>query len=65
MLQQDSDRKSDRKFTTSAALDTSIAQTNDPEEGARLVRAFLKVADPSVRLAIVHMIEQMASELSA
>ena len=65
MLQQDSDGKSDRKFIASAALDTSIAQTNDPEEGARLVRAFLKIADPSVRLAIVHMIEQMASELSA
>ena len=59
MLKQDAGRKAGRKFATSSALRMSRSQTNDPQQGARLVRAFLGIADPRVRLAIVQMIEKM------
>jgi hypothetical protein len=36
-------------------------QSSDPLEGARLVRAFLRIADPEIRLAIVNMVEKMGS----
>ncbi|MGC2782386.1 MAG: hypothetical protein WA397_00810 [Roseiarcus sp.] len=39
----------------------SLSQTHDPQEGARLVRAFLRIADPGVRSAIVQMVEKMGS----
>jgi len=32
----------------------------DPQEGARLIRAFLRIADPKVRLAIIEMVERQS-----
>jgi hypothetical protein len=42
----------------------NLSQTNDPQEGALLVRAFLRITDPGVRSAIVHMVETMDSASS-
>ena len=58
-LEQDAGRKAHRKFGAPHALGTDLSQTNDPRQGARLVRAFLRITDPRVRLAIVHMVEKM------
>jgi hypothetical protein len=38
-------------------------QINDPKQGARLVRAFLRITDPMVRLAIVHVVEKIGQLL--
>jgi hypothetical protein len=59
MLQQDSEPKAHRKFVASPGLEGSLP--HDPQEGARLVRAFLRITDPGVRSAIVHMVETMGS----
>jgi hypothetical protein len=61
MLEQDAGRKADREFAAPSALETGLLQMNDPQLGARLVRAFLRIADPRVRLAIVDMVEKMES----
>ena len=60
MLEQDAGRKAHPKFAAPSALETGLSQ-NDPQLGARLVRAFLRIADPRVRLAIVDMVEKMES----
>jgi hypothetical protein len=62
MLQQDSVQKEHRRFAAPPAPKMSLAQSNDPIEGARLVRAFLRINDPKVRSAILHMVEHLASE---
>jgi hypothetical protein len=59
MSEQDGGPKASCKFAASSALEMSLSQTNDPQQGARLVRAFLRIIDPRVRLAIVQMIEKM------
>jgi hypothetical protein len=59
MLEQVSGRKAHREFVASAALEFSLSQATDPQEGARLVRAFLRIADPRLRSAIVDMVENM------
>jgi hypothetical protein len=59
MLEQDAGRKAAREFAASSELGTGLSQTNDPRHGARLVRAFLRITDPRVRLAIVQMVEKM------
>ena len=61
MLEEDSERQAHRKFAVSSALEISLTQTHDPQEGARLVRAFLRIADPGVRSAIIQMVEKMGS----
>ena len=61
MLEQDSEPKAHCKSAASSALEMSLSQTHDPQEGARLVRAFLRITDPGVRSAIVHMVEKMGS----
>jgi hypothetical protein len=61
MLEQDSGRKAQHRFAVSSAFETNLSQTNDPQEGARLVRTFLRIADGEVRSAIVHMVEKMGS----
>lgn len=58
MLEQDAGRKAHRKSAAPSALGMG-SQTHDPQLGARLVRAFLRIADPRVRLAIVDMVEKM------
>ena len=61
MLEQDAGRKPNREFAASSALEMRRSQTNDPQQGARLVRAFLQITDPRVRLAIVQMVEKVGS----
>ena len=53
MLEKDAGRTAHRKFAASSAIETGLSQVNDPKQGARLVRAFLRIANPAVRLAIV------------
>ena len=48
----------------SSPFEMNLSQTNDPQEGARLVRAFLRITDPGVRSAIVRMVETMGSASS-
>jgi hypothetical protein len=50
-----------RDYDGPAGIELSLAQNNDPQEGARLVRAFLRIADPETRAAILRMIETMGS----
>ncbi len=47
--------------SASFAIETDLSQVNDPKQGARLVRAFLGIADPRIRLAIVQMVERLGS----
>jgi hypothetical protein len=61
MLEQDASRKADRRFAAPSAIEAGCLEANDPLQGARLVRAFLRIADPRVRLAIVDMVEKMQS----
>ena len=61
MLDQDVGRKVHRTFAASSAIETDFSQINDPQEGARLVRAFLQIIDPRVRLAIVRMVENVSA----
>jgi hypothetical protein len=61
MSEQDAGRKAYRKFAVSSAIETGLSQIDDPKQGARLVRAFLRIANPAVRLAIVQMVEKVGS----
>ena len=58
MLEQDAGRK-DRHEFSSLMLETGVSQTNDPQQGARLIRAFLRITDPDIRLAIVRVVEKI------
>jgi hypothetical protein len=55
----DAGRKAHRTFAASSEIETGLSQINDPKQGARLVRAFLRITDPTVRLAIVQMVEKV------
>jgi hypothetical protein len=33
-----------------------------PEEGLRLIRAFIRIADPAARLALIQIAEKLATE---
>ena len=46
MVEQDAGRRAHRKFAASSAIETGLSQINDPKQGARLVRAFLRITDP-------------------
>jgi len=61
MLAEDAGRNAHRKFDASSTIETGLAQINDPKLGARLVRAFLRITDPRLRLAIVQMVEKAGS----
>ncbi len=65
MLEQDAGRKASREFAVPSALEMSRSHTNDPQQGARLVRAFLQITDLRVRLAIVQMVEKVGSAAAA
>lgn len=60
-LEQDAGQKAHRKSSASYTLETDLSQADDPQQGARLVRAFLRITDPRVRVAIIHMVEKMES----
>lgn len=34
-----------------------------PEEGARLLRAFIRITDPRLRRAVIHLVEEMGPNL--
>ena len=57
-MEQDAGRK-DRHEFSSLMLETGVSQTNDPQQGARLIRAFLRITDPDIRLAIVRVVEKI------
>jgi hypothetical protein len=61
MSAEDGGRKAHRKFDVFSEIETGLSQINDPKQGARLVRAFLRITDPVVRLAIVQMVEKVGS----
>jgi len=61
MSVRDAGRKVHRRFGASAEIETGLSQLDDPQQGARLVRAFLRITDPTVRLAIVDMVEKVGS----
>jgi hypothetical protein len=61
MLARDVSGKAHRKFAASSAIEAGLSQINDPKQGARLIRAFLRITDPRVRLAIVQMVEKVGS----
>jgi hypothetical protein len=65
MLEQDAGRKASRKFAGSSAIETGLSQINDPKEGARLIQAFLRITDPAIRLAMIHMVEKVGSAAAA
>jgi len=65
MLEQDAGRKASRKFAASSEIETGLSQINDPKEGARLIGAFLRITDPAIRRAIIHMIEKVGSAAPA
>jgi hypothetical protein len=62
MLEQNAGRIAHRKFAAGFPHETGLSQTNDPQQGARLVRAFLRITDPRVRSAVVQMVENMVCE---
>jgi hypothetical protein len=44
-------------------VDAPIEISASPEEGVRLVRAFLRIKQPELRAAIIKLATQMADEL--
>jgi len=60
-VEQDAGQKLHRKFGAPSTLETGLPRANDPHQGARLIRAFLRITDPRVRLAIVNLVEKMES----
>src|ERR1700730_14963265 len=65
MSEQDAGRNASRHFAASYALEVSRSQTKEPQQGGRLVRAFLRITDSRVRLAIVQMVEKVGSAAAA
>jgi hypothetical protein len=64
MLEQDSGREAPCTFAASFEIETGLSRINDPEEGARLIRAFLRIIDPAIRMEIVEMVENIGSALA-
>jgi hypothetical protein len=61
MLARDVSGKAHRKLAASSAIEVGLSQINDPKQGARLIRAFLRITAPRVRLAIAQMVEKVGS----
>jgi hypothetical protein len=59
MVEKDAGRSAHRESAASSTIETGLWQINDPKQGARLVRAFLRITDPTLRLAIVQMVEKV------
>jgi hypothetical protein len=59
MLARDVSRKAHRSLAASSGIETGLSQINDPKQGAQLIRAFLRITDPRVRLAIVQMVQKI------
>ena len=68
MLDRDAGRKAHRTFAASSEIETGLSQINDPKQGARLVVLEgipLRITDPTIRLAIVQMVEKVGSAAPA
>jgi hypothetical protein len=61
MLEHDAGRKAHCTFVGPSEIETGLSQINDPAQGARLVRAFLRITDPMLRLAIVRLVENVGA----
>jgi hypothetical protein len=61
MWDQNAGRRVYREFSAASAIKTDASQSHDPQQGARLVRAFLGISDPRIRVAIVQMVERLGS----
>ena len=61
MFEQAAGRKAHHTFAATSEIETGLSQIHDPKQGARLVRAFLRITDPSLRLAIVQMVESIGA----
>jgi hypothetical protein len=62
MSEKNAARIDHRRFDAGSRHEPDLSQTNDPQQGARLVRAFLRITDPRVRAAVVKMVENMVGE---
>jgi hypothetical protein len=65
VLEQHRVQEAHRRFAATSEIDAAFSKTNDPQQGARLVRAFLRISDPRVRMAIVQMVEKMGHTSTA
>ena len=65
MLEQDSGREAPCTFAGSSEIETNFSRINDPKDGARLIRAFLRITDPAICLAIIHMVAKVGSAAPA
>ena len=59
-MEPDAGQKAHCKIECALRARNGLSQADDPQQGARLVRAFLRITDPRVRLAIIHMVEKMS-----
>jgi hypothetical protein len=59
MLERVRGEEAHRDYDWPAGIELSVARNNDPQEGARLVRAFLRITDPEMRAVIVHLVETL------
>ena len=57
-MERDFQSEPDVKSGGPNAVEKEVLRAADPKEGVRLIRAFLKINDPSVRQKIVDMVEQ-------
>jgi hypothetical protein len=62
MPEKNAARIDHRRFEAGSRHEPHLSQTNDPQQGARLVRAFLRITDPRVREAVVEMVENVVGE---
>jgi hypothetical protein len=64
MFERDAGGEAHRTFAASSEIEIGLSHINDPKQGARLVRAFLRITDPTLRLAIVQMVEDVGSAIA-
>jgi hypothetical protein len=60
MCTQDEDSQRSVEFRTSSRTEARVSRTGDPKEGVKLIKAFVQIPDPSVRLAIIQMVERLS-----
>ena len=61
MLGEDSEPESSSQICGLLRAGNEFSTNLRSPRGARLIRAFLRITDPGVRAAIVHMVEKMGS----
>ena len=61
MPEKNAARIDHRRFEAGSRHEPHLSRTNDPQQGARLVR-HLRITDPRVREAVVEMVENVVGE---